>query len=572
MERSQLRSGNPLASLSLVTFWALPTTGFEEEILALLKKMDYEERTKELVFKKWKSSLRESGGSVSEGTKIQSLSCNGSVIGVGRFLEWGALILGGVCPSVGGLGKISGRSWDYQGGVCGKIHVGQLRVFFPDLSLTTAQSCWTLESEEGPSPSALKAKLKIWNREVFGNITARKESALKQMMFWVSVEGDRVLSAEEQNLRKQALEEYKKCVIMEETSWRQNSRELCLRRETEILVFHSLLLETMSGGPDAMCCRLGSLKGRCSNTRGSFSEEEVSLSDLNGDKAPGPYSFSMAIQLKFSEGVLANRLKKVMGKIVSKSQNAFVEGRQILDASLIANEAIDSMQKSGGGGILSMSGLKVNLDKSEIISMGRVENVEDLALEFGCKECEFEIGADPKGFSLGGGALEREPHLVDWSIVCLDKRKGGLGVRNLALLNKALLCKWSCPFAVEREALWRQVVCAKYGEEEGGWRSCVVRGSFGVGLWKAIRRVWDVIGDNMVYSMGNGRREAWVEDVWSHFGGGVWAPRFSRRLNDWEVFDVKRFLLGQGRRVYSDVEDQVVWTKAKDGRFSVKSI
>ena len=49
---------------------------------------------------------------------------------------------------------------------------------------------------------------------------------------------------------------------------------------------------------------------------------------------------------------LANRLKKVMGKIVSKSQNAFVEGRQIIDASLIVNEAIDSMQRSGGGGIL----------------------------------------------------------------------------------------------------------------------------------------------------------------------------------------------------------------------------
>ena len=55
---------------------------------------------------------------------------------------------------------------------------------------------------------------------------------------------------------------------------------------------------------------------------------------------------------KFLANVLANRLKNAMGKIVSKSQNAFVERRQILDASLIVNEAIDSMQKSGSGGIL----------------------------------------------------------------------------------------------------------------------------------------------------------------------------------------------------------------------------
>ena len=39
------------------------------------------------------------------------------------------------------------------------------------------------------------------------------------------------------------------------------------------------------------------------------------------------------------------------------------------------------------------------------------------------------------------------------------------------------------------------------------------------------------------------------------------------------MFDVERFLLRlQGRRVYGDVEDQVVWTKAKDGRFFVKSL
>ena len=50
--------------------------------------------------------------------------------------------------------------------------------------------------------------------------------------------------------------------------------------------------------------------------------------------------------------VLANRVKVVAGKVVSRSQNAFVKGRQILDASLIANEAIDSVQKGNSGGIL----------------------------------------------------------------------------------------------------------------------------------------------------------------------------------------------------------------------------
>ena len=142
-----------------------------------------------------------------------------------------------------------------------------------------------------------------------------------------------------------------------------------------------------------------------------FSEEEVcsALMEMNGDKAPGPDGFTVAFwqdcwdlvkeevmemfkdfhkQSSFLKSfnttflvlipkkggaedlgdfrpisllgglykllakVLANRLKKVIGKVVSSNQNAFVMGRQILDASLIANEVIDSWRKRKEKGLI----------------------------------------------------------------------------------------------------------------------------------------------------------------------------------------------------------------------------
>ena len=150
-------------------------------------------------------------------------------------------------------------------------------------------------------------------------------------------------------------------------------------KEGVVQAFHSLLSETVEWRPRCNGLQVGVLEGETATMlEAPFSEEEVfgALSDLNGDKAPGPDGFTMAFwqfswsflkekvmgffkdfhdQGKFIKSinasflvlipkkggaedlkdfrpislvgslykllakVLANRLKKAMGKLVSKS-------------------------------------------------------------------------------------------------------------------------------------------------------------------------------------------------------------------------------------------------------------
>ena len=57
--------------------------------------------------------------------------------------------------------------------------------------------------------------------------------------------------------------------------------------------------------------------------------------------------------------------------------------------------------------------------------------------------------------------MEHKPHFVNWATVCIAKIGGGLGVRRLDILNRALLGEWNWRYAEERVALWHCVIKSK---------------------------------------------------------------------------------------------------------------
>ncbi|RVW99239.1 Transposon TX1 uncharacterized 149 kDa protein [Vitis vinifera] len=58
--------------------------------------------------------------------------------------------------------------------------------------------------------------------------------------------------------------------------------------------------------------------------------------------------------------VLAGRLRGILHETIHSTQEAFVQGRQILDAVLIVNEIVDEKKRSGDEGVV----FKIDFEKA----------------------------------------------------------------------------------------------------------------------------------------------------------------------------------------------------------------
>ncbi|RVX12696.1 putative ribonuclease H protein [Vitis vinifera] len=204
-----------------------------------------------------------------------------------------------------------------------------------------------------------------------------------------------------------------------------------------------------------------------------------------------------------------------------------------------------------------------------------------------------------RDFLWGGGALENRPHLVSWKVICAAKKDGGLGIRSLAIFNKALLGKWLWRFANENESLWKQIISRKYDLQDGGWcsKGKDTRVKFWKDLWYEnqsledafpilfnlsinkegwVVEAWEEDGVGKAFPILFNlsiNKEGWVTEAWEKDGvGSSWGLRFNRHLNDWEVGKVKNLLNKlHPLTIRRGVDDLLQWKENKNGIFSVKA-
>ncbi|RVW62337.1 hypothetical protein CK203_063450 [Vitis vinifera] len=106
---------------------------------------------------------------------------------------------------------------------------------------------------------------------------------------------------------------------------------------------------------------------------------------------------------------------------------------------------------------------------------------------------------------------------------------------------------------LEKNPLRKQVIIDKYGVEDGGWCSREVRGAYGVGVWKAIRKIGKTFALDPALLLGmEGRlainKDQWVCDAWEEGG----------EVGSWNLCFQDTLTLGMKRSLYRSLTHALV--------------
>ncbi|RVW69522.1 Aspartic proteinase-like protein 2 [Vitis vinifera] len=354
----------------------------------------------------------------------------------------------------------------------------------------------------------------------------------------------------------------------------------------------------INGGPPSYCianmsCSYTEIYADGSSSFGYFVRDIVQYDQVSGDlettSANGSVIFGLASKYNSIPHLNNHPLLEVplRGAIVCK-----------LDIEK-AYDHVDWKFLIAVMGKMGFGGLKVNMEKSELIPVGRVENVGELADEFGYKVGNLPstylgmpLGAPFKSSGVWDGIEERfKRRLAMWKRQYISKGGRITLIRStLSNLPIYFMSIFQIPRAVrirlekiQRDFLWGggaleqkphlvrwSIVCDDKGKGGLGVKSLGLFNKALLGKWawrfaNEKMALWNqVIGRKYGEEKGGWRsceisplseafpslfsiatsKEAWVNEVWTAEGDrrGSWAPTFNRPFNDWELEEVGRLL------------------------------
>jgi hypothetical protein len=216
-----------------------------------------------------------------------------------------------------------------------------------------------------------------------------------------------------------------------------------------------------------------------------------------------------------------------------------------------------------------------------------------------------EVVKIQRTFLWGGLSKRSKTCWVCWEDICKPKKEGGLGIRDLRLVNISLLAKWRWKLLSCDRTLWKDAIIAKYGSEIVGvgnlgasqihrdasiwwrdicsldknnnWFAEVVEKRVGNGnLTSFWGDVW--VGNQSlqnyfprIFSISNQQR-ATISSMGEWVGGGWrWVLSWRREFFDWEVPIYREFMDHIQQFVPSVREVTWVWCDDRADGFSVKS-
>lgn len=110
-----------------------------------------------------------------------------------------------------------------------------------------------------------------------------------------------------------------------------------------------------------------------------------------------------------------------------------------------------------------------------------------------------------------GNNTKRKYHLVKWEVICKNKKKGGLGIKDIRKMNISLLTKWWWKLETE-EGIWQEIARAKYIKD--GTVCSVSHRINDSPVWTNLLKVKHIYLQGRKLNVRNGKKASLWKDSW----------------------------------------------------------